>query len=236
MSVCFLTVLGIQCLRGVEAAKVTMSFTSQFFGGLPTSGGAWVLWGLVRILFFFFKGSSLQWIWDWKPSRAKPKDVSMKVERAVNRLLCACVPLIIRHKACRNPAVQSMLFQCDFAQCFTTLFFPFFFFFLPPADRDVLFHFMHLEEKEWKMGETVLMQQRYSAVYSQFGLLSCLIQFHKYSQLSANSSQIAYWNASLLDTSPPSAQCTFASFQGWLKKTLFFLVTDCAQIITHLLF
>lgn len=130
MSVCFLTVLGIQCLRGVEAAKVTMSFTSQFFGGLPTSGGAWVLWGLVRILFFFFKGSSLQWIWDWKPPRAKPKeDVSMKVERAVHRLLCACVPLIIRHKACRNPAVQSMLFQCDFAQCFTTLFFPFFFFF-----------------------------------------------------------------------------------------------------------
>jgi len=85
-------------------------------------------------------------------------------------------------------------------------------------------------------GDRVLKQQRYSAVYSQFGLLSCLIQLHKYSQLSANSSQIAYLNASLLDNSPASAQCTFASFQGLLRKPLYFSWLLTAQNITRLLF
>lgn len=130
--------------------------------------------GISWDLFFFFKGSSLQWLWDQKPSTAKPKkDVIMKVEQAVHRLLCTCVSLIILHKECRNLAIQSMLCQCHFAQCFTTWFFPFFFF-SPQRKKKILVHSYSLYSGIF-LGKRVLYDQLSSRQHTgMFSSILCI--------------------------------------------------------------
>lgn len=69
-----------------------------------------------------------------------------------------------------------------------------------------------------------------------------MLNLINYSQMTANSGQIAYLSASLLDTSPAShpfsVQCTSTSFQSLFSlrnHSVFFWFTGCAQKLMILL-
>lgn len=94
--------------------------------------------------------------------------------------------------------------------------------------RNVLIHLMDTEEKEPKLREAEFQDSKNIQWFlASMCFWAALLNLINYSQMTSNSSQIAYLNALLLDTSPASIHFStvyFISKLILLKKALLFFL------------